>query len=132
MTEEEKIKIERLKNSGVSCNQIANIMGISLNSVKSYCKRRGFVSPKKNIEGSNAGTCKNCGNAITQNHGRKHKSFCSDKCRYDWWNKHISEGKEKNKYSHICPNCGKKFYARKDQKYCCHSCYISSRFGGAS
>ena len=77
--------------------------------------------------------CPKCGKPITQVPGRKHKRFCSDKCRNAWWNSHLDLVKHKTTHTYVCPNCGKEFtvYGGRKRKYCCHACYIAHRFGGS-
>lgn len=57
---------------------------------------------KKQIESMNHedpfdGSCKQCGIEIKSIKGKKKKQFCSDRCRWDWWNNHIKETKLKSK-----------------------------------
>ncbi|QLY39394.1 hypothetical protein HF295_00380 [Hujiaoplasma nucleasis] len=52
------------------------------------------------------GKCLKCGMVIASIKGKKKKRFCSDRCRWDWWNNHIKEEKlksrlETNKQNHI-------------------------------
>ena len=55
----------------------------------------------------------------------KPKIFCSDACRKKWWNGH-----RKGNHSLVCANCGKIFISYNiGRKYCCHDCYVNSRFG---
>jgi len=43
------------------------------------------------------GTCLKCGVEIKSIKGKKKKRFCSDRCRWDWWNNHIKEEKLKSR-----------------------------------
>lgn len=43
------------------------------------------------------GTCLKCGIEIKSIKGKKKKRFCSDRCRWDWWNNHIKEEKLKSR-----------------------------------
>ena len=43
------------------------------------------------------GSCLKCGNEIRSIKGKKKKRFCSDRCRWDWWNNHIKEEKQKSR-----------------------------------
>ena len=129
MTDKQKIQIESLRNEGKGYKKIAQALGMSENTVKSYCKRNNLVVPVKE-EGK--GVCKCCGVTVTQNEGRKKKIFCSDRCRMKWWNSHLDQVKRKANYSFVCPTCHKEFsaYGNSSRKYCCHACYIEDRFGG--
>jgi len=39
------------------------------------------------------GKCIKCGVVIVSIKGKKKKRFCSDRCRWDWWNNHIKQMK---------------------------------------
>jgi endogenous inhibitor of DNA gyrase (YacG/DUF329 family) len=43
------------------------------------------------------GTCLKCGIEIKSIKGKKKRRFCSDRCRWDWWNNHIKEEKQKSR-----------------------------------
>ncbi|MDD4069274.1 MAG: hypothetical protein PHF05_02380 [Candidatus Izemoplasmatales bacterium] len=43
------------------------------------------------------GTCLKCGVVIVSIRGKKKKRFCSDRCRWDWWNSHIKQMKQESK-----------------------------------
>lgn len=72
MTNEQKTQIEYYRRKGHGYKQIAKLTGISVNTVKSYLRRNTL---------KNDSVCKQCGNEIIQQKGRKHKRFCSDICR---------------------------------------------------
>lgn len=44
MTNETKLKIDELRSEGLGYTKIANLLGITKNSVASYCKRSVGVS----------------------------------------------------------------------------------------
>ena len=81
MTKEEKNKIEDLRMQGLGYTKIAQNLGLSINTVKSYCRRNlpGHSNDQDSVEEQHR--CKNCGCEVLQNPGRKEKMFCSDKCR---------------------------------------------------
>lgn len=126
MTTEQKQQIIYLRRDGVGYGHIAKEVGISINTVKSFCRRNGMASKP---DGS---VCENCGKPIAQNPGRKRKRFCSSACRNAWWNSHLYLVKHKANYVITCQNCGKTFtvYGDSKRKYCSHACYIAHRFGG--
>ena len=128
MTDEQKQKLILLRRSGDGYGQIAAALGISINTVKSFCRRHGLAAE---VKGSG---CEQCGKAVSQNPGRKRKRFCCDACRNKWWNSHLELVKRKAMYTFTCPGCGKEFsiYGNSHRKFCCHECYIAYRFGGAS
>ncbi len=141
MTKEQKLLIKKLRADGYGYgyNRVANALGVSVNTVKSFCRRNkltGTAAVEKLKEQVSAGEgkhlCMFCGGSVEQNQGRKEKKFCSDKCRMKWWNNNLDKVKRKAMYDYICPNCGKPFtvYGNSHRKYCSHECYVSDRFGG--
>ena len=130
MTDEEKGQVLAYRGQGMGYKKIANILGVTENAVKGFCKRQTPIEeeivPKF--------VCRSCGKAVEQNHGRKEKKFCSDKCRNKWWNAHLDKVNRKAEYDFVCAYCKKPFrvYGNKNRKYCSHECYIHDRFGGGS
>lgn len=122
MTLEEKSKIYQLKKEGYGYKKIANELGLSVSSVQSFLKRNP-------MDLELLGTCKRCGMTIQSIKGKKRKQFCSDRCRWDWWNSHIKEVNKKAFYTLTCKHCGKEFTAYGNQKrvYCCHDCYVKDK-----
>ena len=89
----EREQIVALRAAGQSYARIAGALGLSVNSVKSFCRRNalnsGVGKPVAQIESEttqNAVSCEQCGCPVRQTPGRKHKRFCSDACRTAWWN----------------------------------------------
>ena len=128
MTEKQKSEIVRMRQSGTAYKVISELLGISINTVKSYCNRHSikkveFVNP-------NEGTCLNCGKAIIQREKVKKRKFCCASCRTDWWNSHPEAVNRKANYELRCAFCGKTYisYGNKNRKYCSHQCYIKARF----
>lgn len=136
MTDKEKKQIEVYREQGLSYAVISKKMNLSINTIKTYCKRHGLggVRAYKVTDKIEVCICENCGIPVKQNPGRKKKRFCSDKCRNEWWNSHMELVKRKANYDCVCANCGKQFisYGNKERKYCSHECYIEDRFGGSS
>lgn len=134
MTDKEKQQIAVYREQGLSYTKISNKMNLSINSIKTYCKRHGLGGVRAfDMTGEvKICSCENCGKPVKQNPGRKQKRFCSDKCRNTWWNAHMDLVKKKANYECICMKCGKSFisYGNKERKYCSHECYIEDRFGG--
>lgn len=128
MTNEQKQQIIFLRRDGAGYGAIAKQLHVSINTVKSFCRRHCLASKR---DGS---VCEQCGKPIVQNPGRKQKRFCCDACRNKWWNSHLELVKRKAIYHFICPNCKKEFtvYGDKHRKFCSHECYISYRFRGCS
>lgn len=140
MTDEQKIQIEEMRKYGLGYVRIAQRLGISENTVKSFCRRNNLagnateqaVAAEQKAHCNSVRPCKNCGAPVLQDPKRKPKLFCCDACRNKWWNSHLYLVKRKAMYEYTCPNCGKKFsaYGNANRKYCCHECYIEDRFGG--
>ena len=126
MTDEQKKQIIALRRNGAGYGNIASQLGISINTVKSFCRRHSLAAPPTDS------LCEQCGRPIAQNPGRKRKQFCCDACRNKWWNSHLDLVKRKAVYIFTCPTCGKEFtvYGNSHRKFCSHACYIAYRFGG--
>ena len=115
--------IEQMRSSGMSYSNIAAKSGLSVNTVKSYCRRA-------NIEKKAAGeTCDFCGCTLAHTPGAKRKRFCSDKCRLTWWNSHPEAINRKAVYHMTCANCGADFgsYGNAKRKYCSRACFGLAR-----
>ncbi len=127
MTNEQKERITALRYQGYGYSKIAGVLSVSVNTVKSYCRRNGLDSDTLN----NSAACKQCGKPITIKEKYKLRQFCSDKCRALCWNSHKSQRREKTIYQFVCEKCGAAFesHGNKNRKYCSHDCYIAARFG---
>ena len=135
MNIQQKTEIASLRSQGFGYTKIAQALGLSKNTVKSYCKRNnlsGAALENTDMPIFTPSFCLECGKAITQVSGRKEKKFCSDECRHKWWNARPEKITRKAVYSYDCAVCGKTFtaYANSHRKYCCHACYIADRFKG--
>lgn len=120
MTYEQKKQIRDLQYQGFGYKKIAAVVGLSVNTVKSYCR----VHPVDLTVGS----CLQCGEPLIQLPNRKKKRFCSDKCRNVWWSAHPEARKPKTLYHHVCGFCGCKFDSlRVTSKYCSRSCLSDAR-----
>ena len=134
MTNEQKTEIQKMRAEKRTYKEIARNLGISLNTVKSYCLRHGIndmrCSPVDEAP-SQERRCDYCGRMITSKN--KKKRFCSDKCRNKWWAEHPEHINRKAVYKCTCHFCGRSFeaYSNSRRKYCCHECYIKDRFGGS-
>ena len=135
MTGEQKLLIQEMRLQGTAYSQIADVLGLSVNTVKSFC-RRSFLSnacdaSKDTGNEDNKDTCKHCGKHLKQTPKAKPKIFCGTDCRYAWWNTHRNQPNRKASRVLICAHCGEEFigYGSRDRKYCGHSCYITARFG---
>ena len=132
MTDSQKEQITAMRESGSGYKKIAQSIGLSENTVKSFCKRNSIESRVATKTPSPENVCKCCGKEIVQVQGRKQKKFCSDHCRMKWWNAHLDLVNRKANYEFVCPVCKRTYvsYGNKNRKYCSHECYIEDRFGG--
>ena len=131
MNEKQKKQISRMRHEGFGYSKIAQALGISENTVKSYCKRNRLGGRADSPAADVGPFCKNCGKPLIQTPGKKAKKYCSDKCRVSWWNAHPEQVKKKAIYCLNCAHCGAAFesYGNKSRKFCSHACYINNRFG---
>lgn len=122
MTNSEKMKIETLARAKMPASQIAEQLGLSKNTVKSYLQRR-----------KNADVCLDCGVVLKQIEHHKKKKFCSDKCRMHYWNTHPQEMSHKNAVTIQCEHCGKDVfsYRRKPRRFCSRACAVLGRKNNA-
>ena len=114
MTNGEKARIVQMRKRGLGCAEIARSLGMSVNTVKSYCRRSG-VKPLEKKTAQSGDVCRQCGSVLKHTPGRKRKCFCSDACRLRWWNGHREQGR--NARMIVCASCGKVFVTDRAQKY---------------
>lgn len=128
MTNLQKEQIKAMRLQGIGYIKIGEALGISDNTVRSFCRRNGLGETSKNTV-----ACKQCGRPVKVTPKQKPKKFCSDACRTAWWNSHLDCVARKAVYEYTCAHCGNSFtaYGNKNRKYCCHACYIADRFGEA-
>ena len=81
-----KREVTRLKKAGYGFVKIANTLSISVKEVRTICKEIDEVELLN-------GNCKNCNANITSVKGKKIKQFCSDCCRWDYWNNKQKAGR---------------------------------------
>ena len=126
MTDWQREQIRILRLQGVSYVKIGEQLGISDNTVRSFCRRSGLGDSAKN-----AVACKQCGKLIKIIPKQKPKKFCSDACRTAWWKLHPEYVNRKAVYAYTCACCGRHFtaYGNTHRRYCSHACYIADRFG---
>ena len=89
MTTNQKIVIEELRSENYSYSIIAQKLGLSVNTVKSYCLWHSVITsnvPRKNkAEKAALRVCEQCGKII-ESQSQASKRFCSAKCRTAFWN----------------------------------------------
>lgn len=109
--------ISEMRSKGVTYATIASELGLSENTVKSHCRRKGVAVEKPEI-------CPVCSSPLIHLPKKKKRRFCSDKCRLTWWAKNPEYVNRKAIYSFICRNCKKPFTAYGNAKriYCSRKC----------
>ena len=136
MNSHEREQIISLRTAGQSYARIADTLNLSVNSVKSFCRRNALsdctgsaVKPIKAEAPLGATACEQCGCPVRQTPGRKHKRFCSDTCRTAWWNAHRSQVCRKTMRTFCCARCGMQFsrYGVTRRSFCSRSCASSAR-----
>ena len=127
MTDAEKEKIRFWRMEGLGYGAIAARLGLSDNTVKSFCRRNRLTGVAAKVEVT---ACRHCGQPLADVPGRKGRKFCSEPCRRAWWKAHPELVDRKAFYLMTCAHCGKEFrsYGNKGRKYCSHACYIAARF----
>lgn len=128
MTDAEKEKIRFFRMEGLGYGAIAARLGLSENTVKSFCRRNHLtgVAAKEAVT-----ACRHCGQSLAELPGRKGRKFCSEACRRAWWKTHPELVDRKAFYLMTCAHCGEEFksYGNQKRRYCSHACYIAARFG---
>ena len=131
MTNMQKQRIEYLRGKAESYTAIADTLGVSENTIKSYCRRNGLGAGyiEKQTMANEGEICAHCGKPLMHRPGSKKKRFCSDQCRMAWWARHPEAVKRKAVYHFVCPVCGAEFeaYGNAKRKYCSRACSSSAR-----
>jgi len=130
MTNVQKERIARLRKSGESYAVIAVTLGLSENTVQSYCRRNGLgmASTDKDSRAGVERACAHCGKHLGKSRQRT-KRFCSGTCRLSWWKMHPDSLNRKAIYHFICAQCGTPFdsYGNIHRKYCSRACYAKAK-----
>lgn len=150
MNNQQKQQVQTLRYGGMTYAEIAENLGLSLNTVKSFCRRKGIGVVVRNATvstrdrrpvGDTAESiehlqprprfCAQCGMELEQKPKTKPRRFCSGSCRHAWWNNHRDQMKKRAIYYLTCQHCGRDFesYGDSKRKYCSHACYIEARYG---
>ena len=127
----QKERIGHMRLRGDTFAVIADALGLSRNTVKSFCLRNIRATPhEEKACPVNNGVCVQCGKVFVLYSGHRQRRFCSDRCRMTWWNAHRELLRSTAKVEYTCACCGKPFmgYERQRRKYCSHGCYIAHRY----
>ena len=131
MTDQQKKQIMAMRLRGDSHAVIADALGLSRNTVKSFCLRNLRPEPLE-VQAAPAltGTCAQCSTGFVLCPGHRQRRFCSDRCRMTWWNAHRELLRSTARVEYTCVCCGKHFmgYEWQRRKYCSHACYIAHRY----
>ena len=131
ITNSQKERIGHMRLNGESYAGIAYALGLSRNTVKSFCLRNiRTESYEEKVIPISKGICAQCGKGFVLCPGHRQRRFCSDRCRMVWWNAHRGLLKSASRVEHTCACCGKHFmgYVRQQRKFCSHACYIAHRY----
>jgi endogenous inhibitor of DNA gyrase (YacG/DUF329 family) len=125
MTITQKQQITEMRAAGETLAAIAAKIGLSENTVKSYCRRNKVGA----VENAKPDICPECGLPLVHLSKKRQTRFCSDKCRLAWWQKHPDALNRKAVYSFKCAACGADFesYGNANRKYCSRSCSAAAR-----
>ncbi|MBQ7540921.1 MAG: RNA polymerase subunit sigma-70 [Clostridia bacterium] len=121
MTEKQKKQIDVCRENGLTISAIADVTGLSVSAIKSYCSRRNEAEPPSDFH------CKFCGAALMQTEKHREKHFCNQSCYFRW--RYAQGDIKRTVYQKKCAHCGKPFTAasKKEQKYCSCACFYAAR-----
>ena len=127
MKTEMKTRIRELRSEGYGYKRIAKALDLTLSVVR-------YAVNKMSDEDLLEGQCEQCGMKIKSIKGKKRKRFCSDRCRWDWWNSHHRNINKKAFTNHQCKCCSREFssYGNNRRIYCSHECYIKDKLSKIS
>ena len=99
MTHEQKCTIAELRSKGATYAKIGEALGISKDTVKSYCRRNNLSAPQDTPASDTApSVCRECGAPLVQTEKQKTRIFCSRECRENWWHSHPEQIKKRAVY----------------------------------
>ena len=103
MTNEQKRTIAELRSKGATYAKIGEALGISKDTVKSYCRRNNLSAPQDTPASDTApSVCQECGAPLVQTEKQKTRIFCSRECRENWWHSHPEQIKKRAVYDFRC------------------------------
>jgi hypothetical protein len=140
LIENNREQIIEMRLHGVGYKKIASTIGISRDKIKNFCKQAHIsgdpelVKQNYNVAKDLNCICSMCGVPIKQKCKGVVRKFCSDSCRYRWWQFNAEKKNRRDTafYNFTCTYCKKEFtvYGNNKRKYCSHDCYVKDRFGG--
>jgi len=130
MTKSQKREAAKLRDGGASYAQITQALGLSVNTIKSFCRRNVTAAAVLEVPGlpEPVTFCHQCGRRLGKS-TQKTRRFCSDACRMAWWKAHPDNRDRRAIYHFTCPRCGAAFdsYGKAGRKYCSRLCYYDAR-----
>ncbi len=131
MTQAEKEVVLSLRQQHYSYSAIAKSTGLPLGTIKSFLSRVGGK-----IEGQAPASvsrvtvkhncCRQCGAPLDQPQRGKIRTFCNDRCRAAYWNKHRDLSQRVSAHRQKCEICGCYFFTYHG-RYCSRACYGQAR-----
>lgn len=120
MTKTQRDMIIKMRRELKPYSEIAREVGLSANTIKSFCYRHELHTAAIKKE---SGKCMNCGKQLPAKKTRP-RMYCSPACRVMYWRKHRDNKSEKLIESE-CAICGKKIYdyASAKRKFCSRECF---------
>ncbi len=132
MTDEERKTIRIMTEQGYGYKVIASQLGLSVNTVKSFCHRNGMKAGEKASKYEPYIECLRCGAPLQQTPHKKRKKFCSNTCRLAYWHDQPEELRNRTHHECVCEVCGKTFLRPKLQRFCSTACFAEFRRKGGS
>jgi endogenous inhibitor of DNA gyrase (YacG/DUF329 family) len=132
MNQSQKTEIAALRGKGASYTEVAAALSLSVNTVKSFCRRNAVGTAAQPIHIQKIETpdaCAHCGRKLNHTPGAKKRRFCSDNCRMAWWKVHPEAMNRRAVYHFTCPICKKEFdcYGNSRRTYCSRLCFGKAR-----
>lgn len=94
MIEDKKKQIRLLRYKGWGYKKISNVVGVSRDSVRGYCKRNileGYTSENNSNHNKQSivdelvyDFCLQCGVKLEQSNKERKRKFCNQKCKSEW------------------------------------------------
>ena len=98
MDDLQRKQIQALRMNGYGYKRIAGVTGLSVYSVRSFCRNHGMGGTAQflpmNLETirEQEGRCRNCGAKLRVKQTGRKKHFCSGRCRMQHWRKEHEGG----------------------------------------
>ena len=131
MTQAEKEAVLSLRKQHYSYSAIAQSTGLPLGTIKSFLSRvNGKIEAPTPASVSRVTTnhncCRQCGAPLDQAQRGKTRTFCNDRCRAVYWNKHRDLSMRASAHKQKCEICGHYFFTYHG-RYCSRACFGQAR-----